>query len=971
MKKRWLLALVFTTFLLAAKAQDPAADRWVDSVFKTLSDQEKIAQLMIIRLSSMKNGQPVFFDKEVQDAIRKYNIGGLCLFQGGPLQQALRINALQSMAKTPLLITIDAEWGLGMRVDSVAALPRQMTLGATQDPSLVYDYGKLVADQCRRLGIQVNYAPVVDVNNNPDNPVINDRSFGEDKYKVASMGIQYMKGLQENGVMACAKHFPGHGDVAVDSHYDLPVIRKTRQELDSLELYPFRELIRAGVGSVMIAHLAIPAIDDRPNRATSISKAAVTGLLRDELHFKGLSFTDALEMKGVAKFYPDGEISAQSLIAGNDLLCLPGDIPGGIAHIKKAIRKKQLSWNDINLRVKKILYAKYQYGLAQPKPVELRQLTEDLNRGVDRMRRRVAEESITLLRNSNNFLPYPPIEGKARRVAFIGLGLQQDNRFAARLREDYNAHAYYFDYGLDTARANALLALIRGRYDMVVLGVHGYERRPAKNFGIPPAAVYLAGQLEKEQPLVSVYFGNPYALRNSCNSSVLIAAYEDDPITQETVADLINGRIPAKGRLPVGVCAELPAGSGLVSQRLLAETWSDNVGLRHDVLQQIDTVCEEAIREKAIPGCVVLVAKDGKIAYEQAFGTYAYTDASPVYCETLYDLASLTKVMATTLSLMKLYDEGKLDLNKTLGDYLPWTRGTDKAGLVIRDVLLHEAGLNAFIPFYKETIDPKDRVPLGQYYANRPDSVFTTRVAENLFLRRDYTDTLYQRILKSALGPRGNYIYSDNDFILLGKVVEAISGKPLDQFARDQFYLPLQLNHTGFRPRERFPKTYMAPTENEPVFRRQLLQGDVHDPGAAMFGGVSGHAGLFSNAYELAVLGQLLLNKGTLNGIRFFSAATVDLFTAYSSSISRRGLGFDKPEKDNATRKEPYPSLSVSPQTFGHTGFTGTCIWVDPVYNLTYIFLSNRVNNNGDPGKFGRMNIRPRVQELIYQAMAK
>ncbi|GAO42877.1 glycoside hydrolase family 3 N-terminal domain-containing protein [Flavihumibacter petaseus] len=970
MKKLGLVA-VAALLLLTAKAQDAQADKWVDSVFKSLSADQKIAQLMIIRMSTLKEGKPFFYDSLVTAMVNKYNVGGICLFQGGPLQQAKSINFLQSIAKTPLLVTVDGEWGLGMRFDSVRALPRQMTLGATSNPSLVYDYGKLVADQCRRIGIQVNYAPVVDINNNPDNPVINDRSFGEDKMKVAALGIQYMKGLQDNGVMACAKHFPGHGDVAVDSHYDLPVIRKSRAALDSLELYPFRQIFKAGVGSVMIAHLAIPAIDSTTNRPTSISRNAVTGLLQDELHFKGLSFTDALEMQGVAKYYPDGEASAQSLIAGNDLLCLPGDVADGIAKIKKAIRKKKLSWDDINIKVKKMLYAKYAYGLSQIKPIDLHQLTDDLNSGTDRMRRRVAEESVTLLRNEHSLFPYPATGRTSRRVAYIGIGLKADNRFAERLRNDYNAHTYYFDYTLDSARANALIALIQNRYDMIILGVHGYERRPARNFGISNAAIYLIQSLEKQEQVASIYFGNPYAIRFNCSSKVLVAAYEDDPITQETVADFINGKIPARGRLPVTVCPELTFGSGIVSNRLLAETWPGNVGMDHNKLQEIDTICLQAIREKALPGCVVLVAKEGKIVYEQAFGQYAYTDSTPVTTETIYDLASLTKVMATTLSLMKLYDDGKLDLDKTLGDYLSWTQGTDKARLPIREVLLHQAGLNAFIPFYKETIDPADGVPLGNLYANKKEGAFTVRVAENMYLRQDYEDTLYQRILKSALGPEGKYVYSDNDFILLGKVVEAISGKSLDQYVRETFYEPLQLSHTGFRPWERFPKNFMAPTENEPVFRRQLLQGDVHDPGAAMFGGVAGHAGLFSDAYELAVLGQLLLNNGTINGMSFYKPSTVALFTAYSSNISRRGLGFDKPEKDNATRKEPYPSLSVSPETYGHTGFTGTCIWMDPRYNLTYIFLGNRVNNNGDPNKFGRMNVRPRIQEVIYNAMSK
>lgn len=969
MNRLFLIAglLSFNAICFAQRSSFLPAERWVDSVFATLSENEKIGQLMVVRMSAIKDGVTVFYDAEVMDAIKKFNIGGICLFQGGPVQQAIRINQLQAMAKTPLLVTVDAEWGLGMRFDSVQSLPKQMMMAAVTDPTIMYDYGKIVAAQCKRMGIQVNYAPVVDINNNPDNPVINDRSFGENKYRVADLAIQYMKGMQDNGIMACAKHFPGHGDVAVDSHKDLPVILKSRPALDSLELYPFQAIFKAGVGSVMIAHLAVPAIDNTANLPTSLSVKTVQGLLRQEMGFGGISFTDALEMQGVAKFFPDGAGSVQSLIAGNDMLCLPGDIPGSIKLIKKAIKKKKLNWSDLNSRVKKVLLAKYRYGLANFTAVDLHHLADDLNKDIPRFRQRAAEQGITLLKNENTVLPYA--SGTTRRVAYIGIGVSQDNKFAERLRETYRAHTYYFDYGMDTARANALLELIRNRYDLVITGFHNYNRRPANNFGISGAAVYLAEQISKQQKSVTLFFGNPYAIKNSCTGSALVAVYEDDAVFQEAAADLLAGRFQPKGKLPVGVCDALPYGTGIVHQRILPDAWAGNLGFDYNKLQRIDSVCENAIAQKAIPGCVVLVAKDGRIAYERAYGKYAYTDSTPVYCETLYDLASVTKVMATTLSVMKLYDEGRLDLNKTLGDYLAWIKNSDKAALVIRDVLLHEAGLKDFIPFYKETIDPVDGTPSGSIYAFKPDSGHTVRVADNLYMRCDFTDTLYKRILQSKLTERGKYIYSDNDFIFLGKVVEAITGKPLDQYVQETFYSPLELGFTGFRPRLRFPRNYMAPTESEPVFRRQLIQGDVHDPGAAMFGGVAGHAGLFSNAYELAVLSQLLLNKGSINGLQFFKPSTIELFTAYNSQISRRGLGFDKPEKDNASRQEPYPSKSVSAATYGHTGFTGTCVWIDPVYNLTYIFLSNRVNNNGDPGRFSRMNVRSNVQEIIYGAL--
>ncbi|MBS1563847.1 MAG: serine hydrolase [Bacteroidetes bacterium] len=974
--KRLLLGtglLICTT--LSAQRRHAAgpnpADKWVDSVFKTLNEDQKIAQLMVVRASSIAGGKPVFFNQEVEDAIRKYNIGGICLFQGGPLTQANNVNFFQSVARTPLLVCIDGENGIGMRMDSVLGLPRQMTLGAMQNAALMYRYGKLVGEQCRRIGIQVNYAPVVDINNNPDNPVINDRSFGEDKYKVAAYGVQYIKGMQDAGVMACAKHFPGHGDVAVDSHLDLPIINKSKEQLDSLELYPFKEAFKAGVGSVMVAHLYIPAIDNTANRATSISYNNVTKLLRKKLKYDGLTFTDALEMKGVAKFFPDGEASAQSLIAGNDMLCLPGDIPGGIEKIKAAIADRKLKWKDIDKHVKKVLYAKYQYGLAQWKPIDTNHLLEDLNAGIPQMKKTIAENSLTLVRNDDP-TAFPLVPNARRKVAYVGLGLTQDNAFARRMREDYNAHVYYVDYRMDSVQAESLLQFIKGRYDAVVIGLHNYARYPANNFAISKGALSLLRQLQQDFKCITLAFGNPYAIKNFCDAKTIVACYEDDETVQQTAADLVNGRFTAHGKLPVTVCPSLPYGTGITGNHLMPEVQPSAVGLNEDRLNIIDSIANDAIAKHAFPGCVVLVAKDGKIAFERSYGYLTYDSLQPMYSSTIFDMASCTKIMATTLSVMKLYDEGKLDIHKTLGDYLPWVRGSDKAGLKLWDVLLHQAGLKSFIPFYRETEDTTHggSAPMGGFYVPKPDAQHSIRVANNMYMRNDWVDTMYKRILDSKLGPQGKYIYSDNDFIFLGKIVEAISGQTLDQYARENFYDKLGLSSTGFKPRERFPLQYIAPTENEKGFRMQQLWGDVHDPGAAMFGGVAGHAGLFSTVEDLAVLSQMLLNGGSFGGQSILKKETINYFAQYHSDISRRGLGFDKPEKDNATRKEPYPALSASPQTIGHTGYTGTCIWIDPKYHISFIFLSNRVYPlGGDNTKLLQMNVRGKIMEAIYKAM--
>lgn len=978
MMKKILTAIVICCISLSSAAQQTGTlgeEAWVDSVFSTLSEDEKLGQLMIVRLSAIGPNRTVtFYDQAVTDAITQYNVGGICLFQGGPVTQAKYINRFQAMAKTPLLICIDAENGLGMRMDSVVGLPRQMTMGAVQDSSLIYEYGRWVGEQCKRMGIQVNYAPVVDINNNPDNPVINDRSFGENKYRVADYGVLYMKGMQDMGVMACAKHFPGHGDVSVDSHYDLPVINKSRQQLDSLELYPFRALFKAGVASTMIAHLYIPSIDNTANRATSLSYNNVTQLLRNELGYNGLTFTDALEMQGVRKFFPDGSASVESLIAGNDLLCLPGDIPESVAAIKKAIKKKRLSWKQIDNSVKRVLRAKYQYGLSRLQPTDTVHLVRDLNVKTQALTESIIKKAITTLRLQPGAIPLMPVKEGTQtaarpKVAYLGFGISSDNSFARLMRANYNADVFYFNYKEDASRVATLAAMLETRYDQIVIGLHHYNRYPAGNFGIGDAATRLMQQLQQHNKTYSFFFGNPYAIKSYCDAKNIIACYEDNAVTHQAAADVLKGAIKTSGKLPVSVCESFPSGTG-ISSIDAPIAYPVKADLQAGKFKIIDSLATVAIQQHAAPGMAVMAVKDGKIIFNKAYGYYTYDSLKKVNLESIFDLASVTKICATTLSVMKLYDEGKLDLNKTLGDYLDWVKGTDKANLKIDDILLHQAGLRAFIPFYRETIDTSTGVPLAGFYSNTATPQYGIKVADTMYMRTSWEDTIYKRILESPLGPRNKYVYSDNDFIFLGKIVEAISGMPLNQYVYQTFYRKLGLTSTGFLPLQRFPEQQIIPTEREKTFRRQLLHGTVHDPGAAMFGGVAGHAGLFSDAYDLAVMMQMVLNGGKFNGYYFFSPETIKLFTGYNSKISRRGLGFDKPEKDNASSKDPYPCRYASPLTFGHTGYTGTCVWVDPKYNLIYIFLSNRVNPEGGTNvTLYRLNTRTNIQDAIYKAI--
>jgi len=976
MKRTLLTFLLLTSLKFLALSQTPtnAAKHWADSVFNSLTNNQRIGQLMILRESSYTPDGPVYYDSAVEAAIKKYDIGGICLFQGTPVKQAEFINHFQSIAQTPLMVTMDAEWGAGMRFDSVEPLNHQMMLGAMHDSTLVYEYGRLVARQLKRIGVRVDFAPDVDVNNNPDNPVINDRSFGEDKYKVASYGIAYMKGLQDEGVMACAKHFPGHGDVTVDSHLDLPVINKSMKQLDSLELYPFKRMFKAGVASVMIAHLYIPAIDTTANTATSISKKNVTGLLRNKLHFQGLTFTDALGMKGVAKYFPGGKIAVQSLVAGNDILSLPENVDSAIARIKEAIDSNQLSWNDIYEKCKKVLAYKYMYGMANPQPINTENLTSDLNEGITEMKKLVAENAITVLNNKDK--ESFPLTNENKRIAYVGIGVDSASTFGSRLENDLGAKGFYFSYKEDARRVLTLAKLIKSHYNTVVIGIQNYHRYPANNFGITDYAFDLIKQLQTADSAnyktILFDFGNPYAIKNFCDAKNLVACYEDDSATQNAAADILEGKILAKGTLSVTVCPNYKYGSGIQPKRIMPLATPDQEGLNGLQMEHnIDSIALEGIAGKAYPGCVVLIARHGKIVFEKAYGTYNYDTPEPVNLNSIYDMASVTKICATTLSVMKLHSEGKLDLNKTLGNYVPWTRKSDKKNLQIEDILLHQAGLVPDVVFYKKTVDPVTGRPLPQYFQPDSSKRFSVRVAQNLYLRRDYADTMNQSILDSKLlSGKKRYVYSDNDFIFMADVVKAISGLRIDKYANKYFYKPMGLHSIGFNPRNWADTNLVAPTELDEYWRFQHLHADVHDEGSAMFGGVAGHAGLFSNAEDIGALLQMFLDGGKFKGKQYIKASTLQLFTAYNSSISRRGIGFDKPEKDNYTTTDPhpYPSRYASPLTFGHTGYTGTAIWVDPKYDLVYVFLSNRVNPTRSTDLY-KLNIRGAIEDAVYEAM--
>ncbi|MEJ7609765.1 MAG: serine hydrolase [Ferruginibacter sp.] len=664
------------------------------------------------------------------------------------------------------------------------------------------------------------------------------------------------------------------------------------------------------------------------------------------------------------KFYPNGEASVQSIIAGNDMLCLPEDVPLAINKIKAAIKKKKISWAEIELHCKKVLLAKYHYGLSNLQPINTINLTADLNSRVPEMRRTVAENAITLVSKKDSGF-FPLRDTKPGDIAFIGIGLAGENAFAKRLIADHNATPFYFTG--NEKHTDNLLGKLR-KFRKIVIGIHGLSRFPANNFGLSKNNLDLFNALQEKNNSIGFLFANAYALKNMCNARNMVVCYEDDEVIQQTAADLLQGKLFYRGVLPVTVCENLRFGFGIETAAQKPVFEKDlGLGFYPEKLPAVDSLAALAVANRATPGGVVLVVKEGKVAYEKAFGNLMYDSSEPVTFSTVYDLASLTKIFSTTLGIMKLYEDGHLDLKKKLSDYLPETLGTNKQNITIEKLLLHEAGLEPFIPFYRETLDVYGN-PRADIYSDKEDDNFNIAVASNLYLKNSWKDTVYKRLLMSKVTTAGKYVYSDNDYIFLAKIIEKITGQNIDEYVSETFYSPMQLQSLGYDPLQRNSISNIAPTENEKIFRRQTIRGFVHDPGAAIMGGVAGHAGLFGNAYDAAALMQMLLNGGVLGGRRYLQKATVDLFTGYKSGVSRRGYGFDKPEKENETRKEPYPSASTSPLSFGHTGFTGTAAWADPAQGLVYIFLSNRiypaVNNT-----LLNMNTRGKIFDAIYAAL--
>ena len=954
------------------QSKDPIQQqKWVDSVYNSMTVQERIGQLFMVQVFSNKSKA---HEASIARLIKNQHIGGLIYSNGGPVRQAQLNNELQAASKIPLLIGMDAEWGLSMRLDSTYAFPWNMTLGAIQNDKLVEETGRYIGEHSKRLGVHFNFAPAVDINTNPKNPIIGNRSFGEDRDNVTAKGLAFMRGMQSAGTLANAKHFPGHGDTEGDSHHMLPTINFSAERIDSIELHPYKKLIKEGLASVMVAHLNVPSLEKRNGFPSSLSKHIVTDILKERLGFNGLIFTDALTMKGAADYInkgstskgrnKGGEIDLMAFLAGNDVMLMSEDPVTGISRFVEAYSDGTISEDRLAHSVKKILMAKYKVGLNNYLPIGIANLESDLNRlKDDLLYEELMENAITVVKNTNSLLPLRNLETK--KIAYVSLGDDDGSVFLDELKKYTKVHEIKGD------KLDDVIAKLQN-YNTVVVGFHKSNANPWKGFKFSQREMAWLYEIARTNTIILDVFARPYALNDLQsveNIEAIVMSYQNSKIAQEKSAQIIFGAVGAKGKLPVSAGPYFPVGTGETYNSLLSLGYSlpERVGIDSKLLSRIDSVANYAVEKKMTPGIQLLVARKGKVVYNKNFGYHTYEKKNKVDFDDVYDVASLTKILATLPVLMELEEKGSVSLDDKLGDLLIEYKKTNKKNVTLKKMLSHYAQLKPWIPFYYATLDSVTKKPDPKYYRRSPIKGFEVEVTNTLYMRNDYMDSIQKVIRDSELLSSLRYRYSDLPYYILKKYLEDFYDKPLDEIVEDRFYKSLGANYTTYNPRNKFSLKDIVPTEVDNYYRYNEIHGYVHDMGAAMQNGVGGHAGIFSNANDVAKIMQMYLQKGFYGGKRYFKNETVDKFNYcyYCSENNRRGIGFDKPQLG-----EEGPTCGcLSMTSFGHSGFTGTYAWADPEEELVYVFLANRTYPEAGKNLLLRENIRTEIQRLIYEAI--
>lgn len=975
--KAWAitLACLFTINHLPAQQKPEFLnylhDFWVDSTLNQMSLSQKIGQLFIVQAYSEDGKKP---DAVLAD-IRNYEVGGVIFMQGTPENQVRLCNQFQQASKIPLLIAIDGEWGPAFRLKNSPRYPIQMALGAIRNDSLIYRMGYEIGQQFRRLGVHVNFAPVSDVNNNPNNPVINYRSFGENPDKVAQKAWLYAKGMQDAGLLAVAKHFPGHGDTNVDSHLGLPLIQHNVDRLESLDMYPFKKLIKEGIGGVMTAHIQVPALEPNSKLPATLSPRIIREKLINEFGFEGLIFTDAMNMHGVTQLYKSGEAAVLALKAGNDMLEIVPDLKLAVTEVEKAIQQGILSQEELEQHCRKILALKKWMALDKQKLTNPTGLSTDLNKATYQLTRRLLhEQSLTCLINRNRLMPLQKLD--TLKVAVVSLGKSNPSAFQKMVSRYQKADFFNLKKEATPEEVARLVNQLKP-YNLVICGIHDLNLSPGKNYGTTTTMSDFLQKMNTKK-LITAVFGNAYALDKLKGIEAahgLILTYQENQITEELAAQAIFGTINVNGNLPVQVNAYFRLNDGIELRKIdrLKYTVAEEAGISSTYLEsRIDSIANLGIQRGAFPGCQVLVAVSGKVILSKSFGYHTYDNQEAVEEEDLYDIASVTKITAALPALIKLYGDHQFNLDLPFSFYWPPFRGTEKEKLSSRELLAHQARLKPWIPFWQNELKTNGNLRTA-IFRDSPDEQFCIRVAPNLYMNRENINRMFDEIRDSALLPKTQYTYSDLGFLIFPRIITELTHRDFESYLQETFYRPLGATNICFNAYQHFPERQIVPTENDQLFRHELLRGYVHDESASMLGGVSGNAGIFTNANDLAKLMQMYLQNGHYGGLQYLDSTALAEFTRvqYPKNDNRRGLGFDKPYLRNSKNLEnAYPAVDASPGSFGHTGFTGTMVWMDPASKVLFIFLSNRVYPTRDNTKLTQLNIRTAMLQAIYDSRA-
>ncbi|MFV0344693.1 MAG: glycoside hydrolase family 3 N-terminal domain-containing protein [Bacteroidales bacterium] len=947
----------------------------------SMSMEEKIAQLiMVVAYPDSGDAQLSALKKKIAD----YKVGGFILGKTPTVKEHIRyVSGAQAVANIPLMVAADAEWGLSMRIQDMDRYPYNMTLGAVNNDSLITKMGREIGEKCKALGVSVNFGPVADINSNRNNPIINFRSFGEDKYQVSRKVLAMVKGLQHSNILSTPKHFPGHGDTDTDSHHSLPVINKTFYQLDSLEFYPFARAINDGVGGIMTAHIAMPQLTGKADLPSTLSSHVIDDILRKRMNFRGLVFTDAMNMKGVTSQFPEGRAELEALKAGCDVVeyvIRPNVV---IDTIMAAINNGEISENLIDSRCRKVLAFKLFSKVETPditKSDSIVNLVKDkkYNATISQLYR----SALTVTNNIDNILPLKDLS--TVKAASIAIGASRQTDFQKIVDRYIEADHYYVNSNSSDAAIEALVSKLEKNYSHVFVGVYS-SIFPRSNYGIYDSYSKTIEKLasSKLKTVVSL-FGSPYGADNlnSLDSvDAMIFANEQNVNAEEGAAQLIFGGIGASGRLPVSTKYwKVGTGIDLKDVARLSYVSPEEIYIDSKFLNDtINKIIREGIAQNAFPGCQILMAKNGKVFYEKSFGYLTYDKRAGVTNDNLYDLASLTKILGAAPSLMSLYGQKKFALTDNMSKYASSLKGTNKETMRICDILTHQAGLPSWVSIWPKALDV-DKNLRADAFAKTRSKKFHYPVSNNLYTTDSFRTEVLDIVRNSKLNDSKKYLYTDLGMYFVPEMVKNISGESFVQYLSDSIYSPIGASSMGYNPADRYPISQIAPTENDRFMKRGQVQGYVHDEGAALLGGVSGHAGLFASIDDVAKMMQMYLQEGYYGGVQVLHREVVKKFSQermFAADDNRRGLLFDKPyleseKADKISNEEVdgiYPCSEASDLCFGHTGFTGTYTWADPKNGLLFVFISNRVYPTRQNRNIYALGIRQKLLKLTYRAV--